>query len=260
MSILSFLKSRKAGDAQSFFFIAHAKGGSTWIDDTLRTLFGKRVAPRFGADLSQFSYQPGRIYSAAFMTRDEFLGYPELADVPRFIVIRDLRDTLISRYFSMRNSHALDAAGSVASIRKTLLELPEPEGIAHVMNNSLARTVRIQRSWVGKDEALYRYESLFADPEPLLTEVLIENLALPITKDELRAAIQANSFEAKFGRKPGQVDAKSHGRTGQPGDWRNYFTRSLAAEFLRAHGDILVATGYEPDDSWAALLPDDLPQ
>lgn len=256
MPIFPFLKSRKPDDGQSFFFIAHAKAGSTWIDDTLRTLFGKRVAQRFGADLSRFAYEPGRIYSAVFMTREEFLGYPGLAEVPRFIVIRDLRDTLVSRYFSMRNSHVLDSAGSVAAVRKTLLELPEPEGLAHVLKHNLTRTARIQRSWIGNGEFLFRYEDLFAAPGPLLVKILIESLALAITAEDLHAAIEANSFERKFGRKPGQVDAKSHGRTGAPGDWRNHFTRALAAEFLGTFGDILVATGYERDDAWAGNLPE----
>ncbi len=255
MALLKFFKSKGPESVQSFFFLTHAKAGSTWIDDVLRTLFGKRVAPRFGADLANFRYEAGRIYSAAFMTREEFLGYPGLAQVPRFIVIRDLRDTLVSRYFSLRGTHPLDAAGQVASQRAALAQLSKSEGLAHIIHHGLARSARIQRSWIGHGEMLCRYEDITADPAARLREILRDRLALPIAEKELQSAIEQNSFEKKFGRQFGTEDSASHGRKGTPGDWRNHFDLRVATAFREAYGDIMVATGYEPDDSWAADFP-----
>src|SRR6187397_986697 len=87
--------------------ITHAKAGSTWIVHLLERLFGRRCAPRgkgvaeaTGGDLSRHVFEPGRVYRGMFMRREDVLAHPELADARRFVIIRDLRDTLVSLYFS----------------------------------------------------------------------------------------------------------------------------------------------------------------
>src|SRR5690349_6045287 len=94
--------------------VTHAKAGSSWIRDILELVFCEHVAPRgpwvakeTGGDLSKHVFAPNRIYPAMFMTRDELLAHPELRDAPRFFILRDLRDTLVSLYFSLKVSHPL---------------------------------------------------------------------------------------------------------------------------------------------------------
>ncbi len=241
---------RTTARVPSFLFVTHAKAGSTWIDNILRTLFGEQVERRFGRDLTKFQFRDGRIYSAVFMTWDEFQSYPELAEVRRFAVIRDLRDTLVSRYFSMRYSHVLDAGGEVGRERAQLEALSLEDGLMLLLEKTLGGAARIHKSWLGSGEIVLRYEDLIANDRPLFTDLLIGKLQLPISAEQLEKAVVANRFETVFKRQLGEEDASSHGRKGMPGDWRNHFTPALAQRFQEKFGDVLIAGGYEKSGDW----------
>jgi lipopolysaccharide transport system ATP-binding protein len=70
----------------------------------------------------------------------------------RFVVIRDLRDTLVSAYFSVRESHR--AIPHVEGFRSTLQEKAEEDGMLHLMDQWLDGCARIQESWVEGGEPL----------------------------------------------------------------------------------------------------------
>jgi lipopolysaccharide transport system ATP-binding protein len=240
--------------------ITHAKAGSSWIDAILRKLFGQRVAPRgklaaaeVGGDLSKFVFAPGRIYSAMFMTHEQVAAHPELEGVQRFIVVRDLRDTLVSLYFSLKVSHPLEADGRTASEREVLQALDKEEGLLHLLRGQLRGAAALQRSWLGRDEILLRYEDLLFDDEAILRPLLLEKLRLPATEASVRTVLGKCSFEAKFQRKLGEEDVHSHGRQGAPGDWRRHFTPKGTEEFAREFGDLLIGYRYEKDAAWAQL-------
>jgi Sulfotransferase domain len=231
--------------------ITHAKAGSTWVDAILRTLFGKRVLPR-GYAMPVFGSGKERVFSV-FMSRDEFLARPELSDSKRFIILRDLRDTLISRYFSIRETHKPDPSGKIEAQRAELRAMSVEDGLARVMEDAgMAATAKIQRSWYGSGEILLRYEDLLADDVALFTKLFVEQLGLPLTADKVERAVVENRFEKKYKRKLGEEDAGSHGRKGTPGDWRNHFTPRLAQRFQELYGDVLPAGGYETDAGWVS--------
>ena len=66
----------------------------------------------------------------------------------------------------------------------------------------------------------------------------------------VRRAAQASRFETVFKRRLGEVDEKSHGRQGLPGDWRNHFSRRVRRAFHERTGDLIEAAGYEKDSRW----------
>ena len=226
----------------------------------MRELFPKRIAPRgrkvadaTGGDLSKHVFAPGEIYAAMFMRADEFDSHPELADALRFVVVRDLRDTLVSLYFSVKVSHPLDAEGKRQQERETLESLDEQEGLLHVMATQLPGVAALQRSWLGRNELFYRYEDLLTRDYTLLRELLLERFRLPIPEKALRAALGKYSFEAQYGRKLGEEDASSHGRQGAPGNWRKHFTPRVTQTFANIFGQVLIDTGYERNLDWAKL-------
>src|SRR6185295_12722328 len=89
--------------APALLCVTHYKAGSDWIHNILLECVGDRVVePQ--PDLGQFLRAPVRqdkVYPKLYVTREQF----ESADLPpkwrRFVVIRDLRDTLVSGYFSL---------------------------------------------------------------------------------------------------------------------------------------------------------------
>ena len=256
--MFSQLVSRLFGDPKvpTTMHVTHAKAGSTWIDNLLRELFRSRVAPRgrlvaaaTGGDLSKHCFEPDRIYSAMSMTREQFGAHPELRGIRRFVVIRDLRDTLVSLYFSLRYSHPI--YGKTQDHRDKLNELSVEEGLLYLIGAQIPGAAAVQASWLNHDEILLRYEDLLENAFDLLRGVLIERLALPVSEAALTRAIERTRFERVFKRKLGEEDVQSHGRKGLPGDWKNHFTPEIRRQFAEKFGQLLIDTGYEKDLAWA---------
>ena len=263
---------QKRNDHPALVHITHIKAGSTWIDGMLRQLFGKEVMPRFGSGLFKaqlteaadeslqhppygemfraMEYQPGAIYPALFITYDEFTSHPEFRDARRFVVIRDLRDTLTSHYFSLKSTHALDNRGRVKIAREHLQSVRKEEGFLFLFERDLDRLVQIQRSWLAAGALVLRYEDLLGNDVAAFTDLFLAKLGLPVSASAVRRAVEAARFEAVFKRKLGEVDEKSHGRQGLPGDWRNHFSPRVRRAFHERTGDLLEAAGYEKDSKW----------
>ncbi|MDX6475087.1 MAG: lipopolysaccharide transport system ATP-binding protein, partial [Gaiellaceae bacterium] len=87
--------------------VTHHKAGSQWIYAILRALVPDRIVPP-DARSGHFRYwppEPGKVYPTVYLTRQQFdlVGVPD--DCRRFVMIRDLRDTLVSSYFSLAATH-----------------------------------------------------------------------------------------------------------------------------------------------------------
>lgn len=232
--------------------ITHGKAGSTWVEQILRKLYGKQVAPRGYTQPEQFSFATRRVYAAVFMTHQEFCRHPELRGIHRFVVVRDLRDTLVSNYFSLRDTHELDPGGIIAARRERLRSLSPEDGLIYLIDEAMMEHAGIQSSWAETDAPLFRYEELISNDLQIFRGLLIETFGHEIPEEKLRHAIESSRFEAVFQRKMGVEDATSHGRQGAPGDWKNHFTPAVRRHFHEKLGAILIATGYEKDGAWAA--------
>ena len=131
-------------------------------------------------------------------------------------------------------------------MRARLREQSVEEGLAEVMGDAgMEATARIQRSWLGSEEIVLRYEDLIANDVPLFAELFVEKLGLPVTAKEVERAVVSQRFDTMYGRKPGEEDVMSHGRKGIAGDWKNHFTPALAEKFHGMFGELLVKAGYE---------------
>jgi Sulfotransferase domain len=241
-------------DVPTLIHVTHAKAGSTWIAHLLARLFRSRCAPRGenaaqGCPFADYVFERGRVYSAVFLTRDELEAHRELDGASRFVVIRDLRDTLISLYFSLKVSHP-SGHRLVDTTRETLQDLPEEKGLLYLIENQLHRIAALQSSWIGHDDLVVRYEDLITNPFATLEGALIEQLQLPVSAAALQRAIRRTHFQNVFKRRLGDERIESHGRKGLPGDWRTRFTAEIRRRFAEKFGNVLTATGYEADDRW----------
>lgn len=232
--------------------ITHGKAGSTWVDRILRQLYGKQVAPRQYQLPERLSFDRYRVYSAVFISRPDFLKHAELRGIHRFVVIRDLRDTLVSNYFSLRDTHELDPSGIIAARREKLRATSMEEGLIYLLESAMHEHAEIQLSWSESDAPVFRYEELIADDLRIFRELLRGTFGHEIGEEELRRAVESSRFEAVFQRKIGVQDATSHGRQGAPGDWKNHFTPAVRQRCEQQYGHVLRATGYEKDGAWAA--------
>ena len=228
----------------NLFHVTHAKAGSTWIADILSMAFGERVFQRFGRRTERYEWSKGTIYPAIFLAKDEFDALKGTAGQPTFFVLRDIRDALVSLYFSLRYTHATEGFPHIVAFREEVKDMNDGEGLIYTIRTRSTEIRRIQESWLGSGAKVVRYEDLIESGGRILADVLKE-IGFRFDAAALDAAIAANSFEAKFGRSLGVVDENSHGRQGAPGDWRNYTSPELE-EFVRENlADILGKGGYE---------------
>jgi hypothetical protein len=97
----------------------------------------------------------------------------------------------------------------------------------------------------GDNTLVLKYEALHADP---LNEAarLFAFLGVSDDPELIGKALEDASFERlSGGRKPGEVDPKSHYRRGQVGGWRTEYDERMAAVFEEVAGEALDRFGYE---------------
>jgi lipopolysaccharide transport system ATP-binding protein len=234
----------------TIFHITHQKAGSQWVKAVFHSIDASRVVESKLYE-EQFFKDPlveGGIYPALYCTKEKFesVKVPEKSII--FVVIRDLRDTLISLYFSMRYSHP-ELNEFIQNTRNQLEKIDVSEGLIF-LTDYIAPLARIQGSWIDSGELIVKYEELFTNEVDSFMKIFKYcNLKYP--KKLLLDAIKENSFEKKSrGRKAGIENIKSHLRKGIPGDWKNYFSENLKDTFKKKYGEILIKTGYEKDLDW----------
>ena len=237
---------RSGSKRPTLLHVTHGKAGSQWIHKILNAWMPDRIVrPMY--ETRQFLERPvqsGMIYPTLYLTKQAFDQVALPPNSRHFVVIRDLRDTLVSWYFSLKTSHVVDHP-LIAEIRASLVERDLDDGLIWAMDHpSFTDCAAIQRSWHQGGESLIRYENLLDDDEGLLERVLIDESVTPSERERLRAAIHANRFERLTGRKRGTEDLLSHERKGIVGDWRNHFSERVELAFELRYGELLRATGY----------------
>ena len=231
-----------SGAEPPLIHVTHAKAGSTWLYNIFHDVYPKRLAERVGGAIDQIDASPGDIHSAVFCDYEAFQTIRGAADSRCFFIMRDIRDTMISLYFSRRYSHVENVR--IKGSREVLKEMSEDEGILHLFRTRSVRYCEIQSSWMGSGKPVYRYEDLFETQGDLLFDIL-EDVGFEYDRRRMKKALHKRSFEKQFKRKPGDVDIHSHGRSGLPGGWRDHLTPELEAFINEGLGEHLRLTGYE---------------
>lgn len=235
---------------QTLFHITHYKAGSQWLYKILSECAPEKIVLPLTMD--QFPAEkilPGKIYPTLYLSQREFTKAKLPNKWQRLIIIRDLRDTLISLYFSLKVSHPLYDPFHFA-LRNKLNKINNLENeIIYLMNMSLHRIANFQYSWLLTNEPLIRYEDLLSHDVEILTPIISNYASIP--EKRIEEIIITNRFESMTnGRKRGQVDIKSHERKAKSGDWANYFNERIKLVFKKKFGDLLIKTGYEKNNDW----------
>lgn len=230
-----------SGPVPTLLHLTHAKAGSTWITVILHELFGDSVAPRgtrvaeaSGGDLSQHVFATGQVYPSMFMTRAEVLAHTELDGCKRFVVIRDLRDTLAALFFSMKLS--TETTETTDAPFEIVLPENDEAGLLRMLDSRIARIAAIQSSWLKQGEIVLHYEELKEKGFDLLRDAFIHRLGLPLSESVLTRAIRTAPSER--GRRTGAIN------------WRNHFTPKVRERFAEKFGQVLIDAGYEKDFAW----------
>jgi hypothetical protein len=238
-------------DLPTIFHLTHYKAGSQWIYHFLRLCLPHRIIEPDSVN-SAFLEKPllqSYVYPTLYLCKDAFLSRPLPDNWYGFFVIRDLRDTLVSGYFSLLHSHRI-VDSAVVAWRETLAPMDRETGLLYMLDHWLPKVAEIQSSWLGAEIVLIRYEDLLEHDLEIFSKLLLQDCKLPIRKDRFREIVSACRFEAITQRSRGEEDPGAHHRKAIVGDWRNYFSERVKDAFKRKYGDLLIATGYESGDNW----------
>lgn len=241
------------GGPPAVFHITHWKAGSQWVLAVLRSACRERIVPikENMEHVREEPIRPGGIYSPVYLKREAFEEAVEAKGIPhrKFIVIRDLRDTLVSWYYSLKVSHS-DKYVTIADNRTQLTAMNEEDGLVYLMHPSRFGSVAgVPASWQGTDELVIRYEDLLEDQQEGFKRIF-EHCRIDISEDQRRQIVEAQSFEKLAGRQRGQEDVASHFRKGIRGDWQNHFTPRVKELFKERWGRLMIDQGYERDLDW----------
>lgn len=246
------LHNSRKHDFPTIFHVTHWKAGSQWIHRILRECVpDSLVPPQLGeTQFLHWPLQPAKIYPTVYVTKRRFDSVQLPSDWRRFVIIRDLRDTLVSAYFSIKISHPiLDSV--LARLRGILLELSMDDGMIYLMDEWLSGCARIQLSWLEAGEKLIRYEHILDHDINILEPLLLDECQLPVSRERFREVVMESRFErVTLGRSRGDEDISAHERKGISGDWRNYFAETVKKAFKVRYGELLIATGYEQNSNW----------
>jgi lipopolysaccharide transport system ATP-binding protein len=231
------------------FHVTHWKSGSQWVRGILEAAVPGRIV-RLQPDMTHVTKAPivpGGVYTPVYLGRPPFEQAVGGVDRRTFFVMRDLRDTLVSWYFSLKLSHSPNEF--VDQFRARLASLPPDEGLRFLIENRLDGMGWIQQTWLESDALIVRYEDLLADEHGVFKRIF-EYCELDVPDERRREIVDRQSFEHRAGRRRGEEDPANHWRKGIAGDWRNHFSPEVKAAFKERLGGALIAAGYEKGQDW----------
>lgn len=237
--------------ASTYFHVTHPKAASQWVQSILENLYRDAVVKNLPAagSVRGGNVEGGKFYTSLYLTKDE-VDALNATQSRSFFVMRDLRDALVSLYFSLSKTHAVTDE-FVERGRGVLAGLSKEDGLRTLIEQNAYNFVRIQSSWLGQTTRCFRFEDLVQAPLDGFTKIFRDVLQLEVHPERLGSVCEKFSFERMSGgRRLGEEDAGSHLRSGKPGNWREHFNPDLIARFKELHGEHLIACGYESNMDW----------
>ncbi|MES2935168.1 MAG: sulfotransferase domain-containing protein [Pseudomonadota bacterium] len=246
---------------QRIFHITLPKCGSQWVRDVLSEegIWSEKALRKstgnldFHANRKLFDRE-GNFFSPVFtLSLYDWTTLRRPGD-KAFVVLRDPRDRLVSLLFSLLYSHEADTR--INCWREIFSSQKSISTNLKLLMMTEAR-IPFYLSWcedIPAECMIVHYENLVTDQ--IATFIKVASWTdIEFSKTALINAVEQFSFERQSGRLKGVEDKFSHFRTANPGDWRNYFNRSLGKLLEDLYPGCMRRLGYEKEDTWWELLP-----
>jgi hypothetical protein len=269
-----FCKTTQIVALDPFVLITMPKSGSHLMIKTLYLLTGSEAI--WHTMFPSYQHVPpeqGFLYTHFCVSPQLENDYRDLGNLKQVILIRDLRDIVISVVHQIKKTNW---PGITKENREHFLKLSFEDQMLYVINFeydsyiirkrapvslqvSLSRVAEQAVFYMSKSNTLTcRYENIVGSEgggkdELQLAELQkIHNfLNLDLSETELfdiSKYIYGDALDP-FGKK-GFLNFQSTFRNGQIGSWKDHFTEKHKAAFKKKLGHFLIALGYEKDNNW----------
>lgn len=250
-------KSPCAPVQDNVYYCCAQKSGSQWLkslffDAAVYRASGLKVYPYVlhGNKFARFSepFPAHTIATHLYVGYDAYKTIPKPESYKTFYVLRDPRDTLVSWYYSARNSHV--PIEPIPRLRSELQQLDFESGMMFMIDFLCEwQFFDCQRSWMERgiqdpQVRIFRYEQLAGD-EAGFARDLFNYLAIEMPETDFTELCDRHAFSRfAHGRKKGEEDQQSHYRAGRQGDWQIKFTDRIGAHFQASTGNLVDVLGY----------------
>ncbi len=183
-------------------------------------------------------------------------------------VMRDGRDIMTSLYYHRVFQNEKNHPGLVERTRQDLSykdfddinhNLPHFIEYVHTQDRSSRSPFQFTwsdfvNSWTDQKTCIVKYEDLIDDCRNALNKIISHVSVEQVHEEKLQRVIERYSFAQQAKRQPGEEIKNSFLRKGQPGDWKEKFSKKAARVFHDYSGNELIKLGYVKDDSWIEEL------
>ena len=264
-------------DHYLIFIAGLPKSGTTWLEKLiseilgyiqldgsfLRTLRGvENLEHKHGINQEMINSAPKKKYSFLKLHThcdEEYIQILKDAEVKPTILIRDIRDMMISRYWHILSEPTHWQYNEIMNLpfnegfEKSLFGIFKGEPVIHYFLQWINNWIE----YINKnpnDTMLIKYEEMKNDLISTLTKLFyfygiqyskkeIKNIILiqnnkHINKENLSSNLKLLGREITTFRK------------GEPGEWKNYFNKSHCRIFKELAGKTLIISGYEKNLDW----------
>jgi len=247
-------------DFPSCGVFAFAKAGSVLVNAIVRGLMAEVGVPLIDwpelwhgrgidmatiqCDFTQVFPQHGYCVAGFRHVPNSFLGGTALRRLRKLLVVRDPRDMLVSRYFSIRYSHKLEAQGTPQFVQviRQVMEDAEMDLDRHCLFNSwiVNADFFLHRDIIADPQTLVlKYEDFVYDKDGLAVTIR-DWFGLDVSQERLAAII------APYQAIPATERPDQHVRQAHPGDYRRKLKPQTIAVLDGVFAEYMAAFGYQP--------------
>lgn len=256
------------GHGHLLIFCCHHKVGTSWFKNILTAIGGEFGLPFVRDDQARIR-EPRSIFF-------QYHSQVDLAALPKYRgahIIRDPRDLVVSGYYyhlwtneewavtpirdlpaDMERLWSLLPVKDIKhlSYQQYLQSLSKEDGMLAEMRRASTADLREIFGWdySNPDFFEFKYETIMQNEEDVLRQMFRHYGFRDEAIDRAVVIARRFSFEQRAKRKAGEVDNKSHLRSGKLQQWKTEFNEKHKVYFKSLHGKDLIKLGYETDLAW----------
>jgi hypothetical protein len=239
-------------DRKLIVHCAHHRVGSAWFTRVLSA-----ISDEYGLRFQNCRQPDLRSDTDVFLQDHSLVDLTQLAPHRGSHMVRDPRDIVVSRYFyhiwtKELWAHDPQAEYAGRSYLEYLNSLDQEAGILAEIDKFADYGLAHMADWnyANPDFLELRYEDLIRDEEGQFRRLFTHYGFRPAAVERSVEIAKQFSFERQTKRKIGQVQAKSHLRSGRPGEWRDVLSERQKARCKEVFGDVLIKLNYETGYDW----------